>query len=374
MEQKRIDVGCYYFPNYHRNDERNAQVHGPGWSEWELVKQALPRFEGHYQPFRPVWGYVDESLPEVMERKIAAAADHGIDYFIFDYYYYDDGTFLENCLNQGFLPARNVNRIKFCLMWANHNWMDIHPCSRSNRKMLYPGTVTRESFRKLGARLIDRFFSHPSYYCIDGAPVFSIYDLGSLLRSFGGVEEAKTMLDELRSMVRAAGFPALHLNAVIWGRPILPGEERLIQLPELVRKLGFDSATSYVWVHHVGLEQRETPYRSVFERYLEFWESVLQEYDLPYFPNVTVGWDSSPRTIMSEVWEPVGYPYGNLMGDNTPANFEAALREVRRRLENGPVRTFNINCWNEWTEGSMFEPEARHGYGYLEAIRRTFPR
>ncbi len=99
MEQKRIDVGCYYFPNYHRNDERNAQVHGPGWSEWELVKQALPRFEGHYQPFRPVWGYVDESLPEVMERKIAAAADHGIDYFIFDYYYYDDGTFLENCLN-----------------------------------------------------------------------------------------------------------------------------------------------------------------------------------------------------------------------------------------------------------------------------------
>ena len=43
MEQKRIDVGCYYFPNYHRNDERNAQVHGPGWSEGELVKQALPR-------------------------------------------------------------------------------------------------------------------------------------------------------------------------------------------------------------------------------------------------------------------------------------------------------------------------------------------
>ena len=139
MQQKRIDVGCYYFPNYHCNDGRNAQVHGPGWSEWELVKQALPRFEGHHQPLRPLWGYVDESLPEVMERKIAAAADHGIDYFIFDYYYYDDGTFLENCLNQGFLPARNVDRIKFCLMWANHNWMDIHPCSRGRRRSPAPG-------------------------------------------------------------------------------------------------------------------------------------------------------------------------------------------------------------------------------------------
>ena len=35
---QKFDVGCYYFPNYHCNDGRNAQVHGPGWSEWELVK------------------------------------------------------------------------------------------------------------------------------------------------------------------------------------------------------------------------------------------------------------------------------------------------------------------------------------------------
>jgi tRNA uridine 5-carboxymethylaminomethyl modification enzyme len=32
-------VACYYFGNYHQ-DARNAQVHGPGWTEWELVKRA----------------------------------------------------------------------------------------------------------------------------------------------------------------------------------------------------------------------------------------------------------------------------------------------------------------------------------------------
>ena len=36
-------VACYYFPNYHV-DPRNEKQHGTGWSEWELVRRAEPRF------------------------------------------------------------------------------------------------------------------------------------------------------------------------------------------------------------------------------------------------------------------------------------------------------------------------------------------
>ncbi|MCP4641009.1 MAG: family 78 glycoside hydrolase catalytic domain, partial [bacterium] len=74
-------VACYYFPNYHP-DARNAKIHGEGWDEWELVKAAKPRFDGHHQPNVPLWGYEDESDPAAMAKKIDAAADHGIDAFI----------------------------------------------------------------------------------------------------------------------------------------------------------------------------------------------------------------------------------------------------------------------------------------------------
>ena len=123
--KKDFTVAVYYFGNYHPRDPRNEAQKGRGWTEWELVKSAKPRFPGHQQPKVPLWGYEDESDPKVMERKIAAAADHGIDVFLFDWYHYNDGPFLDRPLDRGFLGAANCDRLKFALMWANHDWIEI---------------------------------------------------------------------------------------------------------------------------------------------------------------------------------------------------------------------------------------------------------
>jgi hypothetical protein len=37
----------------------------------------------------------------------------------------------------------------------------------------------------------------------------------------------------------------------------------------------------------------------------------------------------------------------------------------------GP-RILNINCWNEWTEGSYLEPDTRNGTAFLEAVKDVF--
>ena len=72
-----MQTAVYYFPDYH-TEPRNDPYHGSGWTEWELMKVARPRFPGHQQPKQPLWGYEDESDPAVMSRKIDAAADHAL--------------------------------------------------------------------------------------------------------------------------------------------------------------------------------------------------------------------------------------------------------------------------------------------------------
>ena len=183
------EVAVYYFPNYHA-DARNEKLHGEGWDEWELVKRAEPRFPGHQQPKVPVWDETDEADPQVMARNIDAAADHGIDTFIFDWYWYSDGPFLQRALDEGFLNAPNNDRLKFSLMWANHDWIDIHPakiCEKSaeqSSKLLYPGTITPDAFDALIDYCVGTYFKHPSYWLMDGCPYFSVYELTKLLASF----------------------------------------------------------------------------------------------------------------------------------------------------------------------------------------------
>jgi hypothetical protein len=116
----RVTVACYYFGNYHPNDPRNEKAKGPGWSEWELVKAARPRFPGHHQPNVPLWGYTDESDPKMMEQKIDAAADHGVDAFIFDWYY----PFMNT------IGGNTPERFKEALALTKQRLMSRHPNER----------------------------------------------------------------------------------------------------------------------------------------------------------------------------------------------------------------------------------------------------
>ena len=104
----------------------------------------------------------DESDPTFMANKINAAADNGIAGFIFDWYYYNDGPFLERPIDDGFLKATNNARLKFAFMWANHDWEDIHPFHRGEqRRLLYPGRVRPETFDKICDHLIKELFPPP---------------------------------------------------------------------------------------------------------------------------------------------------------------------------------------------------------------------
>jgi len=296
-DEEEYIVAAYYFGNFHV-DPRNEVAHGKDWTEWQLVREAKPRFPGHQQPKVPLWGYEDESDPKVFEKKIATAHHAAISAFIFDWYWYNDGPFLNAPLEKGYLNAANVKDVKFAIMWANHDWFDIQPAKLGSPPFLqFPGQINTATFDNMTTYIIDQYFSQDSYMKIDGCPYFSVYELYRFVLGMGGWQEAAVQIEHFRSKVKAAGFPDLHFNAVTWGVQILPGDGGIIHdLKTLLNRLNVDSTTSYVWIHHYALQNFPvTQYDELSNRYETYRSSAAEELGKPYFPNVTVGWDASPR-------------------------------------------------------------------------------
>jgi hypothetical protein len=374
----RPRVLAYYFPDWHA-DPRNAAWFGEGWDEWELLRSARPRFEGHRQPRVPQLGYRDEADPVQAAVDIELAHRHGIDGFLVDYYWYDDGPYLSRALDEGLLGAANSELVDFALMWANHELVDIFPHgdpTDDSPRRLRDGVIDRAAFERMADHVIEHYFSRPNYLRIDGKPWFSIYEVASLIAGMGGLDEAADALRWFERRVMAAGYPGLHLDGVIWGFGVLPTSVTLHAPEEIVERLGFDSATSYVWVHHADLDAFEFPRGDIGQ----LRDSAFAEYDryaaelpVPFHPNVTVGWDSSPRTRQDIAYARGRYPFTPVW-DQSPEQFEEALRQAADFTDRHPTPhpIITINAWNEWTEGSALLPDADHGTAYLEAVKRVF--
>lgn len=374
----RPTVLAYYFPDWHK-DARNAEWFGPGWDEWELVHAARPRFPGHRQPRVPLDGTFDEATPEAAANQIRLAKEYGVDGFLVDYYWYDDGPYLQGALDDGLLAAENSADIKFALMWANHELINIFPHDDPRNygaDRLKDGAIDRSAFERMAHHVIEKYFSCSNHLTVDGRPWFTIYDVGGFIAGMGGVSQAIDALDWFRGEVRKAGFPGLHLNAVIKGSEVLPTAITAHVPSELVEELGFDSATSYVWVHHADIRSFDFPISSIEplrESAFRQYDSIVADLDIPFYPNVTVGWDSSPRTRQDIDFERGRYPWTTVW-DPTPEQFGDGLRAARDFIERHQPEhpMITINAWNEWTEGSVLLPDTHNGYQYLEAVRKIF--
>ncbi len=362
------DVGAYIWPGY-TGDEPRARIFWPeGNGEWETVRAAAAKFPGHTWPRRPLWGYCNEADPYVMEMQIAAAADHGVNVFIYDWYWYDGRPFVEQCLNNGYLKARNNDRVKFYLMWANHDVGNLWDkrIAHIEGDLIWRAMVDRREFETIAHRLIEKYFTHPSYYTIDGNPVFMIYDLNRLVDGLGGVSQTALAFAWFREQAVAAGLPGLHLQLTSWGAGnlMLSGVDAGIAATpnEIVKKIGFDSQTHYQMAHFTNIDR---DYAEIIPDMANEWDLMDKTYDIPYFPHVSVGWDNNPRF---HTLRP------GIVKNNSPENIQKALQLAKAYADRHPNQAplITVNSWNEWTETSYLQPDNINGYGYLKAVKKVF--
>lgn len=366
--QQPYDVAAYIWPSYTGDEPRTRMFWPEGNGEWETVRKAIAKFPGHTWPRKPLWGYCNEADPRVMEMQINAAADHGVNVFIYDWYWYDHRPFLEQCLNNGFLKARNHDRMKFYLMWANHDVTHLWDVriSQIENNIIWQASVSRHEFEIIAKRLIEKYFTHPCYYTIDGKPVFMIYDLNRLVSGLGGIEQTAEAFAWFREQAVQAGLLGLHLQLTSWGaaRLDLSGVDAGIKAApaEVIKQLGFDSQTHYQMVHFTHIDR---DYAEIIPDVQKEWKLMDETFDIPYFPHVSLGWDNNPRY---KEFRP------GVVKNNTPAEVQKALELARAYADNHPNQPplITINSWNEWTETSYLLPDDLYGYGYLEAVKRVF--
>jgi len=358
----QTQIAAIYFPSWH-DDARRSARHGAGFTEWELIKAGKPRFDGHRQPLVPVLGYRDESAPAAMRQSCDLARNAGIDAFVWDWYWYDGEDFLNRPLNETFMNLPDPG-VKFALMWANHDWVDVFPATVGKEpEFIWKGAIDHAEFVRMTDIVIERYFRHPQYWRVNDRAWFTVFRVNELVKGLGGLENTRGALADFRNRARAAGVGELHLNAM---------EGYAEFSPEQLAGLGLDSLGDYGWC-----QQWASPYPTdLVVDYAQWrangeqrWHDERARQIVQVLPTVAMGWDSSTRVRQEDTIELSVWPYWPVVVNNTPESFGEAVGDaIAFTQESDGDHVVVINAWNEWTEGSYLEPEARTGDAHLRAL------
>ncbi len=318
----KFEVGAYYFP---------------GWctpERWQPIRDWPLR--------KPVLGWYDEANPECADWQIKWAVEHGIRFFMVDWYWNQGTRHLDHWVHNAYAKARFRDYLKWAVMWANHN---------------PPQSNSVEDWRKVTQYWIDHYFAMPGYYRIDNRPAVFLWSPQNVARDLHGVEPATGLYALSQQMAKAAGYPGIYFVAM----SSHDTPERILEL----KHEGFAAETSY---HAFQLAWQQSgsdyfPYASVVDTSPTVWRQEDQRSQgLPYFPLVDTGWDPRP-------W------HGNktmVALGRTPELLGKLCREARQYAEQTGKKIIALGPWNEWGEGSYIEPYAQYGFQDLDQIRAAF--
>lgn len=370
LPQNKIQFLAYYLPQFHPIPE-NDEWWGKGFTEWTNVAKAKPLFKGHHQPILPgELGFYDLRVPEVRHAQVKLANTYGIDGFIYYQYWFGNGKMLLEQPAEKMLQDPQAN-LPFCFCWANETWKGIWH-GLDNPNVLIEQTYNGEQDYKKYFNYLLPFFKDERYIKVDNKPMFHIYrmedipDLDLFVKIFNelainqgfmGVYFIATIVSHLDVMLN---------NSSVYGQigmdvffKMRYGRKAFFKEKSLLNKIENKCIEKFSSSYKIGVRKKPLIFdykKGVSQFNVQF---PHQKYISCVFPN----WDNSARSGQKSL----------IFKNSNPKDWQQHLKiAVDELLKNPSNPQFVIiKSWNEWAEGNHLEPDAKHGLGWLEVVKKV---
>ncbi|MBO9619707.1 MAG: glycoside hydrolase family 99-like domain-containing protein [Niabella sp.] len=323
--KSNVQIGAYYFD---------------GWTgKTTHIRDAFV----NYPEREPIWGGFVTSTPELVAKQIDLAADAGLDFFSFCWYFDSKNNSDELPMNNAlklYLQAPNHSRLKFYLMVANHKGFYIAPENWAQIKN-YWLQAAKDS----------------QYLTVNGKPLLVFFEFKQMLENFGSKQALRQALLSLKQEAKNEGLKGLTIGVCIW-----PGSNNLQDAVDC----GFDLFTGYNYPGS-GLVGLLTPIQHMADEEYKVWEQ-LKKNRLPYIPVSTLNWDIRPWSSNTTTEKRfVGY------GEQSVMHSVEGMKKWL--MQNGSFTTKEkigvVYAWNEYGEGSWLTPSLPLKDSLLNGVRRV---
>jgi len=366
---------AFYFPQFHEIPA-NSEWWGKGFTDWELVKEAKPLFEGHEQPRVPIEeDYYDPTNEDTLKKQAELAKKYGIEGFMFYHYWFDGKLYLEKPM-EVFLSNPDID-ISFCVTWANESW--------TRSWVGKPEIFLQKQLHTTDPKIWNKHFNYllpflkdPRAIQIDGKPVFLIYQPFLIKKS-------KEMMAFWNELAIESGLNGLYFIAIknhdYQSTDFLSSYDGIMKFQprEAYSSKDFEEHNTSarfqilrrlphkIQLYLSKINQKVSKHK-IFDS-KKLWNIILKNsfknefgnHKLKLFESAFFEWDNTAR-------------YKNKAKIFTGLSFEEKKKNLKKLMDeaqknNSPYVFFN--AWNEWSESAYLEPDKKHGFKHLEIIKEV---
>ena len=326
--QKKVQIGAYYFD---------------GWTG-TYSNHITSALKTKFADREPVWGWLNSSQKSIDEQ-INEAANAGLSFFSFCWFYHGKDKYQKEPLNNAFnyyLRSSQKKKLDFCLTVTNHQYSEIGPKDWPD---LIPIWIS--------------YFKDPSYLRVSGKPLLIFYEYASLIKHFQTKERLKQAMDELRAAAKQAGLPGVSIA--------------LCALPTnaaLAAETGFDIVTGYNY-HTLALNEgtREIPISALQKKEEQFWNSFPKNTSVKYIPVSTLGWDPRPWANSANSYATAPF-YKDFSVESVRRSVEGCIRWIKKNPRSSIDGVALLYAWNEIGEGAWLT-SGKNGFRPLDGVKKA---